>query len=436
MEHSAEDIVRLVLQLGVILLAAKLSGEICERFLKIPPVLGELGAGILIGPFALGGVDIPGLGPLFEDLNSAASGTEGFALPISESLWSIAQIGAIILLFTAGLETNLRQFVRYAGPASIVAVGGSVVPFILGVAVTVAFGYADGFGDPKALFVGAIFTATSIGISVRVLGDLRRLDTAEGVTILAAAVLDDVLGILILTVVLGIAIEGEFSASSTGLIALKTIGFWVALTGLGVLLSKRISALFGRFRVSGAAMGLALGLAFLASALAEMFGLAMIIGAFSIGLALSGTDLAHRLEEPLRGVYAALIPVFFVVMGMLVDVTALGGVWQFGIAATVLAIVGKVVGSGVPALFTGFNLFGAWRIGIGMLPRGEVALIMAGIGVGAGLIRQELFGVAIIVTVVTTMLAPLVLARSFPEGVSGLRLREGTEASGEGGRDG
>ena len=425
MEHSSEEIVRLVLQLGVILLAAKLSGEICERFLKIPPVLGELGAGILIGPFALGGVDIPGLGPLFEDLHSAASGTEGFTLPISESLWSIAQIGAIILLFTAGLETNLRQFVRYAGPASIVAVGGSVVPFILGVAVTVAFGYADGFGDPKALFVGAIFTATSIGISVRVLGDLRRLDTAEGVTILAAAVLDDVLGILILTVVLGIAIEGEFSASSTGLIALKTIGFWVALTGLGVLLSKRISALFGRFRVSGAAMGLALGLAFLASALAEMFGLAMIIGAFSIGLALSGTDLAHRLEEPLRGVYAALIPIFFVVMGMLVDVTALGDVWQFGIAATALAIIGKVVGSGVPALFTGFNLFGAWRIGIGMLPRGEVALIMAGIGVGAGLIRQELFGVAIIVTVVTTVLAPLVLARSFPEGVPGLRSQEG-----------
>ena len=436
MEHSADDIVRLVLQLAVILIAAKLSGEICERFLKIPPVLGELGAGILIGPFALGGVDIPGLGPLFEDLHSAASGTEGFTLPISDSLWSLAQIGAIILLFTAGLETNLRQFLRYAGPASIVAVGGSVVPFILGVAVTVAFGYADGFGDPKALFVGAIFTATSIGISVRVLGDLRRLDTAEGVTILAAAVLDDVLGILILTVVLGIAIEGEFSASSTGLIALKTIGFWVALTGLGVLLSKRISDLFGRFRVSGAAMGLALGLAFLASALAEMFGLAMIIGAFSIGLALSGTDLAHRLEEPLRGVYAALIPIFFVVMGMLVDVTALGGVWQFGIAATVLAIVGKVVGSGVPALFTGFNLFGAWRIGIGMLPRGEVALIMAGIGVGAGLIRQELFGVVIIVTVVTTVLAPLVLAHSFPEGVSGLRLREGTEASGEGGRDG
>ena len=428
MEHSAEAIVKLVFQLGVILLAAKLGGEVCERFLKIPPVLGELGAGILIGPFALGGIDIPGLGPLFEDLTSGHSADAGFVLPISDSLWSIAQIGAIVLLFSAGLETNLRQFLRYAGPASIVALGGSVVPFILGVAVTVAFGYADGFTDPKALFVGAIFTATSIGISVRVLGDLRRLDTAEGVTILAAAVLDDVLGILILTVVLAIAVEGEFSASSTGLIALKTIGFWVALTGLGVWLAKRISDLFGRFRVSGAAMGLALGLAFLASALAEMFGLAMIIGAFSIGLALSGTDLAHRLEEPLRGVYAALIPIFFVVMGMLVDITALGGVWQFGVAATVLAILGKVVGSGVPSLFTGFNLIGAWRIGIGMLPRGEVALIMAGIGVGAGVIRQDLFGVAIVVTVVTTVLAPLILARSFPEGVSGLRSKEDTQA--------
>ena len=436
MEHSAEDIVRLVFQLAVILLAAKLGGEVCERFLKIPPVLGELGAGILIGPFALGGIDVPGLGPLFEDLTSVHSAGGGFVLPISDSLWSIAQIGAIVLLFSAGLETNLRQFVRYAGPASIVALGGSIVPFILGVAVTVAFGYADGFTDPKALFVGAIFTATSIGISVRVLGDLRRLDTAEGVTILAAAVLDDVLGILILTVVLAIAVEGEFSASSTGLIALKTIGFWVALTGLGVWLAKRISDLFGRFRVSGAAMGLALGLAFLASALAEMFGLAMIIGAFSIGLALSGTDLAHRLEEPLRGVYAALIPIFFVVMGMLVDITALGGIWQFGIAATVLAILGKVVGSGVPSLFTGFNLHGAWRIGIGMLPRGEVALIMAGIGVGAGVIRQELFGVAIVVTVVTTVLAPLILARSFPEGVSGLRSREDTQASGNEGRHG
>ena len=421
MEHSSEAVVRLVFQLAVILIAAKLGGEICERFLKIPPVLGELGAGILIGPFALGGIDIAGLGPLFEELAHSSNADEGFQLPISLSLWSIAQVGAIVLLFSAGLETELRQFVRYAGPASIVAVGGAAIPFVLGAAITVAFGYADGLTDPAALFVGAVFTATSIGITVRVLADLRRLDTPEGVTILAAAVLDDVLGILVLTVVLAIAIEGEISLSSTGLIAFKTLGFWLALTGIGILLSKRISDLFNKFQVSGASLALALGLAFLASALAESVGLAMIIGAFSIGLALSGTDLAHRLEEPLRGVYAALIPIFFAVMGMLVDVSALGAVWEFGLAAVAVAIVGKVAGSGIPALFTGFNAIGAWRIGIGMLPRGEVALIMAGIGVGAGVISTDLFNVVIIVTIVTTVLAPVILSRSFKEGVSGRR---------------
>ena len=421
MEDSSEAVVRLVFQLAVILIAAKLGGEICERFLKIPPVLGELGAGILIGPFALGGIDIAGLGPLFEELAHSSNADEGFQLPISLSLWSIAQVGAIVLLFSAGLETELRQFVRYAGPASIVAVGGAAIPFVLGAAITVAFGYADGLTDPAALFVGAVFTATSIGITVRVLADLRRLDTPEGVTILAAAVLDDVLGILVLTVVLAIAVEGEISLSSTGLIAFKTLGFWLALTGIGILLSKRISDLFNRFQVSGASLALALGLAFLASALAESVGLAMIIGAFSIGLALSGTDLAHRLEEPLRGVYAALIPIFFAVMGMLVDVSALGAVWEFGLAAVAVAIVGKVAGSGIPALFTGFNAIGAWRIGIGMLPRGEVALIMAGIGVGAGVISTDLFNVVIIVTIVTTVLAPVILSRSFKEGVSGRR---------------
>lgn len=421
MEHSSEAVVRLIFQLAVILIVAKLGGEICERFLKIPPVLGELGAGILIGPFALGGIDIAGLGPLFEELAHSSNGEEGFQLPISLSLWSIAQVGAIVLLFSAGLETDLRQFVRYAGPASIVAVGGAAIPFVLGAAITVAFGYADGLTAPAALFVGAVFTATSIGITVRVLADLRRLDTPEGVTILAAAVLDDVLGILVLTVVLAIAIEGEISLSSTGLIAFKTLGFWLALTGIGILLSKRISDLFNKFQVSGASLAFALGLAFLASALAESVGLAMIIGAFSIGLALSGTDLAHRLEEPLRGVYAALIPIFFAVMGMLVDVSALGSVWEFGLAAVAVAIVGKVAGSGIPALFTGFNAIGAWRIGIGMLPRGEVALIMAGIGVGAGVISTDLFNVVIIMTIATTVLAPVILSRSFKEGVSGRR---------------
>ena len=418
MEDSADAITRLIFQLAAILFAAKLGGEVSERYLKIPAVLGELAAGIIIGPFALGGVDVPGLGSLFEEVGSAAEGANGFTIPVSDSLWSIAQVGSIILLFNAGLETNLRQFLRYAGPASAVALGGVVLPFAFGVVLTVAFGFADSFTDPTALFIGAVSTATSIGISVRVLGDLRRLDTPEGVTILAAAVLDDVLGIMVLTVVIGISVEGGFSASSVGLVVLKTLGFWVILTGAGILLSKRISNLFDKFQVSGSALALALALAFFSAALAESFGLAMIIGAFSIGLALSGTELARRLDEPLRGVYAALIPIFFVVMGTLVDVTSLGGVWAFGLALTGLAVVGKVIGGGVPALFTGFNRGESFRIGVGLVPRGEVALIMAGIGIGAGIIDGDLFGVAIIMTIITTVLAPLVLSRSFSADVA------------------
>ena len=418
MEHGAEAITRLVFQLAVILAAAKLGGELFERYLRMPAVLGELAAGIAIGPFALGGIDVPAVGPLFAHLE--AEGVR-LAIPVSEGLWSIAQVGSIVLLFMAGLETDLRQFLRYARPATLVAAGGVILPFVFGTVLTVAFGFADSYTDVKALFVGAVMTATSIGITVRVLGDLRRLATPEGVTILGAAVLDDVVGILVLTIVVGLAGSDDMSAGSISLVAVKALGFWIGLTGIGILLAGRISGLFAKFRVSGASVALALALAFLAAGLAESFGLAMIIGAFSIGLALSGTELADKLEEPLRAVYAALVPIFFVVMGMLVDLSAMGGVLVFGSVITVSAVVGKVLGSGAPALAAGFNRTGAWRIGIGMLPRGEVALIMAGIGFSEGILAADLYGVAILMTVITTAVAPPVLAASFRGGISGVR---------------
>ena len=429
MEDSAEAITRLVFQLAVILAAAKLAGEAFERYLKMPSVLGELAAGIAIGPFALGGVEVPGVGPLFEHLRAAQEGAGSIAIPVSEGLWSIAQVGSIVLLFMAGLETDLHQFLRYARPASIVAVGGVILPFVLGVVLTVAAGYADSYTDVRALFVGAVMTATSIGITVRVLGDLRSLATPEGVTILGAAVLDDVVGILALTIVVGLHATGEISAGNIGFVALKAFGFWIALTGIGILLSGRISALLGHFKVSGASVALGLALAFLAAGLAESFGLAMIIGAFSIGLALSDTELARKLDEPLRAVYSALVPIFFVVMGMLVDVSAMGGIWLFGAGLTAAAIVGKVAGSGLPALIAGFNRRGAWRIGIGMLPRGEVALIMAGIGFSKGILGPDLYGVAIMMTIVTTAVAPPVLSLSFRSGAAGTRARAAAPAT-------
>ena len=421
MESGVEGVTRLVFQLGAILIAAKVGGEVFERYLKMPAVLGELAAGIAIGPFALGGLDVPGVGPLFEAVRGVAETAEEFTIPVSSELWAIAQVGSIVLLFMAGIETDLRLFLQYARPATLVAIGGVLVPFAFGVLLTVAFGFADGPGDLKALFIGAVLTATSIGITVRVLGDMRRLGTPEGVTILGAAVLDDVLGILVLTIVVSLGGEEEFVAADIGLAAAKTLGFWIALTAGGILLSKQISALLGKFQVSGASLALALALAFLAAGLAESFGLAMIIGAFSIGLALSGTDLAHRLDEPLRAVYDALVPIFFVVTGMLVDLTALGGVLGFGLVLTAAAVIGKLGGSGLPALFAGFNRRGAWRVGVGMLPRGEVALIMAGIGISSGIIGPQLYGVAILMTVITTAVAPPLLAQSFKNDSPGLR---------------
>ena len=154
----------------------------------------------------------------------------------------------------------------------------------------------------------------------------------------------------------------------------------------------------------------------------------MIIGAFSIGLALSGTELAHRLEGALQGVYAVMVPIFFVVIGMIVDVSAMGGIWAFGLLITVLAAIGKIVGGGGPGLLTRFSRHGAWRIGIGMMPRGEIALIMAGLGVSAGIIGADLFGVTIMMTIVTTISAPVTLTRAFRNGVSGSRSSAVTQA--------
>ncbi len=432
MDHSSEVLTKLILQLSVILFAAKFAGEICERFIKIPPVIGELISGLILGilflngkeilgPLFLGDKSIPGFGLLFGSIETDKGHQNAIGIPVSGTLWAIGQIGAIVLLFMAGLETNLRQFVKFAGPASLVAIGGVLLPFVLGLTSTVLFGFADSFTDPKALFIGAVMTATSVGITVRVLGDIKQLDTPEGVTIIGAAVLDDVLGMLILTIVVGLSATSVFSASSIAIVALKSLGFWVILTGLGIILSDRLSRFFHKFRVAGAMTALAIGLAFLVAGLAETFGLAMIIGAFSMGLALSGTKLAKNLEQTLEGLHAVLVPIFFVVIGMMVNITSMGNILLFGLFITILAAIGKILGSGGPSLFAGFNRHGAWRIGIGMMPRGEVALIMAGIGVTSGIIDQDLFGVTVMMTIITTVIAPIILTRAFKTSLSGSR---------------
>lgn len=428
----------LMLQIAVILLVAKVGGEIFERFFRQPGVLGELIGGILISPYAFGRfLVIPGVGPLFETVKlstilKASPIQPDFA--VSPELWAIAQMAAIILLFMAGLETDLRQFLRYAGPATVVAIGGVVFPFFLGALATWWFiPGIESMWDPTALFMGAIMVATSVGITARVLSDINRLDTSEGVTILAGAVIDDVLGILVLAIVNAIAVVqlagGALDVNTIITIAVKAVLFWLGLTGIGILASKQIEKGLRWFKTKGATFGLGLALAFASAATAELFGLAMIIGAYSIGLAMSDTKIAHFIEERLANVYSFIVPIFFVVMGMMVDFNQmLPLLWPYGIVISFFAIVSKVFGCGIPAFFVGFNMRGSYRVGLGMLPRGEVALIIAGVGIANGIIQTDMFGVAILLTLVTTLIAPPALVPAFQRGGVGTRAEERKKA--------
>ncbi len=428
-ESPLEQVSELVLLLAVILVAAHLGGEAVRRYAKLPPVLGELAAGIAIGPFALGGVELGSLGPVFEipETVNELGESERSSTSVEPELFFLAQVAAIILLFQAGLETNRQRFFRWLRPASAVAAGGVIVPFASGFLATMAMGFAD-FDSIKgilpALFVGSILTATSVGITTRVLADLRRLDSPEGTTVLGAAIVDDVLGILIVAIVVGISETGDVSGAEIAEIAAKAVGFWLGLMVIGGLLANRISSALLWLRTPSVLVGLSLFLAFLASGVAEFyFGLAMIIGAYTMGLALSDTELKQRIQEPITQIGYFIVPVFFVVIGMQVDLGAIssGDAIAFGIVLSVLGVLSKVLGSGVTALAVGFNRRGAWRVAAGMLPRGEVALIIAGTGLSAGVIERDVFSDAILMVVVTALVAPILLNWAFREGGSGLR---------------
>ncbi|RJR31780.1 cation:proton antiporter [Candidatus Parcubacteria bacterium] len=413
-----EIITHFVLQVAVILIVAKIFGAIFEKFGQ-SAVLGELIGGIIFGPYALGAVSLPFLGSIFPLYINE------FGLPVTAELYSLAQLGAIVLLFMVGLETDARMFVQYGAKALLIAVGGVVLPFFFGAYLTIFFGLAQKLMDPIALFVGAAMTATSVGITARVLSDIMRLDTHEGVSILGAAVIDDILGILILALVLSLAGgQGEVSVASLGMIFLKAAGFLAGVTILGLTLGKKLARYLSRFE-GKIYMVVILAVCFLIAALAEKFGLAMIIGAYLSGILFSVTQLGYKLERNLIWLSHVLVPIFFFVMGMMVDVKAMGGALVFGLVLTVFAILGKVLGCGVPAWFSGFNFLGSIRIGIGMLPRGEVALIIAGIGLAAGIVTQQIFGVVIMMTILTTVIAPILLVSLFKINKSGLKENAG-----------
>jgi hypothetical protein len=236
-----------------------------------------------------------------------------------------------------------------------------------------------------------------------------------------------VLGIIALAIVGGIASAGTVSAGAVGLVAGKAFGFWIGLTLVVLLLARPIERFIGHINYGGAMVGLGLSLAMVCSGAAESVGLAFIIGAYSVGLGLSQTKLAHKLMEALEPVGDFFVPIFFAALGMLVNLGAMFASWQvivFGLTVTAAAVVGKLIGCGVAALPGGFNLRGAYRIGLGMLPRGEVALIVAGIGLSTGIVGEVVFGVSIMMTLITTIVAPILLVPAFARGGGGRRKPE------------
>lgn len=379
------DLALILGNLLIIILVARLAAELSER-VKIPAVLGEIVAGIIIGPSVLGLID-----PIKH-------------LDVANMVLLLGEIGVILLLFQVGLEMDLGEMAKVGKPALLVALIGVVVPFAAG------FGVASAFGESGkiALFIGAALTATSVGITARVLGDLRALALRESRIVLGAAVADDVFGLIILTVVVKVVTEGSISVS----VVLETIGLAVGfLVITGLLAIYVIPRLFTRIdRVAKSsttivAISFALMLAF--SLLADQAKLAFIIGAFMAGLAVGRSPQHERIAEGLNPLGHIFIPVFFASIGINADLDAMfqPSVLALATVLTVVAIIGKLV--------TGFGIGRSpgdkLLIGIGMTPRGEVGVIFASIGLSKGILDNELYGALLLMVLVTTLITPPLL---------------------------
>ena len=457
-----EEMMFLVLQIGLIIFAARLGGAIAAM-MKLPSILGELAAGIVIGPWALGGIGFgDGLfaNGLFHGaaLRAISAETGHMFDATSPALYGIATLASVILLFLSGLETNLKMFLRYSFVGTMVGLGGVIVSFAFGdlCAVYLLPKFFAQFADlatlPLAqamtkeapLYMGIMSTATSVGITARILSEKKKMDSEEGTTIMAGAVIDDVLGLIVLAIGNGIiaanvkaSAEGAAAAGmdwgEIGFVAAKAFGVWLGATAIGILAARYIAKFLKRaFKSPVVIATMAFGLALVLAGFFEFMGLAMIIGAYVMGLSLSRTDLKHSIQEMLTPVYTFLVPVFFCVMGMMVDVTALCSkpVLIFGGIYTVLAVLAKVVGCMLPSMCCGFNFLGGLRIGAGMVPRGEVALIIAGLGLSYGYLTQEIFGIGILMTLVTTVVAPPALVGLFVPKAKGVRHPKPSKGSG------
>lgn len=367
-----------------VVLAAAVFGTVASK-LGVPAVVGQVLAGILIGPSVL-----------------------NLVRP-DEFLLSLAELGAVFLLFMVGLETRFRDLLSVGKEALLVAVLGIVFPLALGF----GFGLWQGQENVSALFVGTALVATSVGITAKVLQEMGVLDARFAQVILGAAVIDDILGLTLLAVVSGLGAGESMSAGQVGLILGLSVGFVALVLAVGIPLIRRFQPRLRNLSLSrmfNVAIVVGLGVA----ALSTVAGLAPIIGAFLAGMVLAEVKDELEFESKVHALESFLAPVFFVVVGLQLDLSVLGNttVIVAGLILTVLAVIGKVAGGLLGARSMGGRQ--SLLVGVGMVPRGEVGLIVASLGLAAGVIGKQVYAEVLLMVLLTTVLAPLVLRALAP----------------------
>ncbi|PGS48716.1 cation:proton antiporter [Bacillus sp. AFS041924] len=375
----------LIFQLSIILLASKIAGDISVR-LKQPSVLGKLLIGIVLGPSVLGLVDD------------------------TDVLNEISQIGVILLMFIAGLETDIDEFKRTGKASIFVGIGGIIVPFVVGYLV----GSFLNLSPSQSSFLGLLLSATSVSISVQVLKEMNKLKTREGATVLGAAVIDDILVIIALAFLLSMTgSDGDVSLSK---LILKKVLFFIGAIIVGWKIVPFLLKKFSSLRVTETVISSALIICFIYAYMAEYTGVAAIIGAYIAGVSISVTEFKHEVFEKIETIsYSIFVPVFFTLIGVSARFTGILTDLGLIIILSILAIITKLIGSSIGAKLSGFT----WKISLGigsaMISRGEVALIIASIGLENKLLDQSFFSMLLVVVLVTTLVTPPMMKWFFNE---------------------
>lgn len=422
-ENGSFVLAGVLLSLVVIYFASKLGGEL-SKLVDLPPVLGELVGGVIVGVSALHFLVFPETGSLATDsvIITVLERVAGMAPEQAASVFSsqsevlsvLAELGVIILLFEIGLESDLRELQKVGYQAAVVAVVGVVAPFALGTLGLMALFHVAAI---PAIFAGAALTATSIGITSKVLSEIGQLKTREGQIIVGAAVIDDVLGIIVLAVVASLAKTGEVDLTNVAFLIFSATAFLLGAIFLGKFFNSSFVAIAERLQTRGKLVIPALTFAFLMAFLANAIHLEAILGAFAAGLVLDETDKRKELDQQIIPIADILVPIFFVTVGAKADLSVLNptvAANREGLVIAAFLIAVAIIGK----LVTGWTVFGAGpvnrpAIGIGMIPRGEVGLVFAGIGSASGVLDKPLEAAIIIMVILTTFLAPPFLRIAF-----------------------